>query len=133
MAVNGPIKVNFYEVFPHGLLAVGSVQQMADFDASTRENKVQARDKDTGQPIYTIDVLDCDPEARERTFKVKIIADREPVLPEALPGAPVRPLVLEGLTVTPYLKDVGNGRQRIAYSLKATGMGAPKSNSTRAA
>ena len=31
------------------------------------------------------------------------------------------------MTVTPYLKDVGNGRQRIAYSLRATGMVSPKS------
>ena len=125
MSVQGPFKVNFHEVFPHGLLAVGAVQPMADFDASTREKKVQARDRDTGIPIYTFDAMDCDPEARERTFKVKIVADQEPVLPAAIPGAPVRPVVLEGLTVTPYLKDVGNGRQRIAYSLRATGLAAP--------
>jgi hypothetical protein len=32
---------------------------------------------------------------------------------------------LDGLTVTPYQKEVGNGRQRIAYSLRATGMSTP--------
>jgi hypothetical protein len=58
------------------------------------------------------------------------------VPPEAIAGAPVRPVVLEGLTVTPYLKDVGNGRQRIGYSLRATGMAAPRagrSTETKAA
>ena len=36
---------------------------------------------------------------------------------------PVRPVVLEGLTVTPYIKD-GN-RPRIAYSLRCSGLAAP--------
>ena len=68
--------------------------------------------------------MDFDPEARERTFKVKIIAPEQPVPPDALPGTPVRPVVLEGLTVTPYIKE---GKfPKIAYSLRATGLAAPK-------
>jgi hypothetical protein len=49
----------------------------------------------------------------------------QPVPPDGLEGLPVRPVVLEGVTVTPYLKEVGNGRTRIAYSLRASGMHAP--------
>ena len=120
----------FEEVFPHGLGVVGAVAPMADFDASTRENRVQARDKDTGLPVWVVDVIDFDPDARERTFKVKITADIEPVVPPVVAGTPVRPVVLEGLTVTPYLKEVGNGRQKIAYSLRAAGMAAPRQRST---
>jgi hypothetical protein len=97
-----------------------------DFDASTREKRMQAREKDSGLPVWSVEVMDFDPEARDRTFKVKIAAPVQPVPPEALAGAPVRPVVLEGLTVTPYLKDVGNGRQRIGYSLRATGLAAPR-------
>src|SRR3954447_1181037 len=125
MAVQGPFKVEFGELFPHGLGVVGAVGPVVDFDASTKERKVQARDKDTGLPVWSVDVMDFDPDARERTFKVKIAAPVQPVPPEALDGLPVRPVVLDGLTVTPYLKDVGNGRSRIAYSLRAAGMHAP--------
>jgi hypothetical protein len=69
--------------------------------------------------------MDFDPDARERTFRVRIAAAVQPVPPSAIEGAPVRPVVLEGLTVTPWLDDRG-ARPRIAYSLKATGMAAPK-------
>ena len=46
MAISGPIKVECGEVFPFGLGIVGSVAPLADFDASTKDNRVQARDKD---------------------------------------------------------------------------------------
>lgn len=124
--MQGPFKVEFNEVFPHGCGVVGEVAAMVDFDASTKEHRVQAKDKDTGVPVWTVDVMDFDPEARERTFKVKITAPVQPVPPEQANGIPVRPVYLENLTVTPYLKDLGNGRQKIAYSLRASGMASPR-------
>lgn len=142
MAVQGPFKVACEELFPYGLGVVGIVAELSDFDASTRENKVQSRDKDTGLPVWVVDVIDFDPEARERSFKVKISADVEPVMPPAVAGSPVRPVVLEGLTVTPYLKEMGTDRRtnqqrvKIAYSLRASGMAAPRqqrSTDTKAA
>ena len=124
MAVQGPFKVECGALFPHGLGVVGEVSSLDDFDAITGENRVQARDKDTGLPMWSVDVMDFDPAARERTFKVKIAADTPPVPPEAVAGTPVRPVVLEGLTVTPYIND---GKfPKIAYSLRATGLAAPK-------
>ncbi|GAB3920009.1 hypothetical protein GCM10011575_35720 [Microlunatus endophyticus] len=126
MSVQGPFKVECGEVFPHGVGVVGAVAPLIDFDRSTPENRVQARDKDTGLPVWTVDVMDFDPEARERTFKVKIAAEVQPVPPDAIDGVPVRPVQLDGLTVTPYQKEVGNGRQRIAYSLRAAGMSTPR-------
>ncbi len=126
MSVQGPFKVELNEVFPHGCGVVGEVAAMVDFDASTKEHRVQAKDKDTGVPVWTVDVMDFDPEARERTFKVKITAPVQPVPPEQANGIPVRPVYLENLTVTPYLKDLGNGRQKIAYSLRASGMASPR-------
>jgi hypothetical protein len=113
-------------VFPLGVGVVGAVAPLVDFDRSTKESKVQQLDKESGERVWVVDVMDFDPEARERTFKVKIVAPVQPVPPEAIPGAPVRPVLLEGLTVTPYLKDVGNGRQRIAYSLRASNLAAPR-------
>lgn len=124
MPVQGPFKVECGELFPHGLGVVSAVSSLDDFDASTRENKVQAREKESGLPMWSVDVMDFDPDARERTFKVKIAAAVQPVPPETIAGTPVRPVVLEGLTVTPYIKD-GN-RPRIAYSLRAAGLAAPR-------
>lgn len=126
MGVQGPFKVECGEVFPYGVGVVGAVEPMADYDRSTPENRVQARDKDTGLPMWSVDVMDFDPEARERTFKVKIAAEVQPVPPDAVDGVPVRPVLLEGLTVTPYQKEGGFGRMRIAYSLRATGLAAPR-------
>ena len=125
MAVQGPIKVTCADLFPHGLGVVGAVSASDDFDASTKERRVQARDKESGLPLWVVDVMDFDPEARERTFRVKIAAAVQPVPPSAVEGVPVRPVVLEGLTVTPWLDDRG-ARPKIAYSLKATGLAAPR-------
>jgi hypothetical protein len=125
MAVQGPFRVDFGDLFPYGLGVVGAVAPLVDFDASTKDRKIQARDKDTGLPVWTVDVMDFDPEARERTFKVKFATPVQPVPPEALEGLPVRPVILEGVTVTPYIKEVGANISKIAYSLRATGMHAP--------
>ena len=131
MGVQGPFRVACGEVFPLGVGVVGAVAPLVDFDRSTRENRVQQRDRDTGMPVWVVDVMDFDPEARERTFKVKIVAEVQPVPPSVLEGTPVRPVVLEGLLVTPYMKEVGNGRSKIAYSLRAEGMASP-ARATRA-
>jgi hypothetical protein len=110
-------------VFPFGVGMVGEVLEQNDFNASTRENPVQARDKDTGLPVWLVEVIDFDPQARTKTYRVKVVAEVQPVPPEALPGAPIRPLALEGLTVTPYIAD--GSRPKIAYSLKCTALVAP--------
>ena len=132
MAIQGPFKVECGDVFPHGVGIVGAVTQLVDFDRSSKENKVQQLDKDSGVPVWTVDVMDFDPDARERTFKVKIVAAVQPVPPDVIAGAPVRPVLLEGLTVTPYLKSLGKdqrtGQERfkIAFSLRASGLAAPR-------
>ena len=76
-------------------------------------------------------MIDADPEARQRTVKVKVAAEYQPVLPSPAPGSPFTPVEFEGLTATPYV-DTGrcqgqNGKcgARQAYSLKATGVRAP--------
>jgi hypothetical protein len=136
MAVQGPFKVDCGELFSHGLGTISEVSALDDFDKSSRENRVQARDKESGLPLWQVEVLDFDPEAREKTFRVKIASAVQPVPPEAIAGAPVRPVVLEGLTVTPYIKEVPNPKfgkvpgapatlPRIGYSLRCTALVAP--------
>jgi len=126
MAIRGAIPMKHDVVFPHGCFVVGEVEAMRDFDRSTREQAVQATDRDTGELVWTVDVVDADPEARERTVRVKITAPVQPVPPETAPGLPFRPVEFEGLTVTPYVTTTASGRSKLAWSFRATEMRAPK-------
>ncbi len=126
MAITNKIPVRFGDVFPHGAFVVGEVEPVRDFEKSTRERPVQSTDRDTGMPVWSVSVLDPDPDARKdaKTITVKILAPVQPVPPEAAPGLPIRPVEFDGMTVTPYLNENG-GRARVAYSFRATGMRAP--------
>ncbi|MHA6780302.1 plasmid replication, integration and excision activator [Pseudonocardia saturnea] len=128
MAINGKFKVNHNDVFPHGAYVVGDVEPVRDFERSTRERPVQATDKETGQLVWSVSVLDPDPDARKdaKTVTVKISAPVQPVPPgEIAAGLPFRPVEFDGLTVTPYLNENG-GRARVAYSFRASAMRAPQ-------
>jgi hypothetical protein len=81
MAIAGGIKADCGDVFPHGLGVITEVAPLADFNASTKDNRVQARDKDTGLPMWQVEVLDFDEHAREKTYRVKIAAAVQPVPP----------------------------------------------------
>jgi hypothetical protein len=113
-------------VFPHGCFVVGEVAPQRDFDKSTREQAVQAVDRDTGELVWVVDVIDADPDAREKTLRVKLTAPVQPVPPETAPGVPFRPVEFDGLSATPYVATTASGRGRLAWSLRATAMRAPK-------
>jgi hypothetical protein len=121
MALQGPIPVEFGHVFPHGVFAAGGFEAVRDFDASSGDRFVQSKDKTTGLPLWAVEVIDADPEARTKTVKIKVAAQAEPVLPAAPAGLPFVPVEFTGLTGTPYVNQAG----RLAYSLKATGLRAP--------
>ena len=124
MALQGPIPIQFHQVFPHGCYAVGEVEPVKDFDASTGERFVQARDKQTGELVWQIAVMDADPslKAAQKTVAVKILSPVPPTPPALVPGVPFTPVEFDGMTVTPYV----NGSGRLAYSIKATGMHPPR-------
>jgi hypothetical protein len=104
---------------------VGEVQAMRDFDRSTKDQAVQAVDRETGLLVWVVDVVDADPEARERTVRVKLVAPVQPVPPAAADGVPFRPVEFDGFTATPYVATTASGRGRLAWSLRATAMRAP--------
>ena len=106
---------------------------MRDFDRSTKEQAVQAVDRDTGVLVWTVDVVDADPEARDRTVRVKLLAPVQPVPPAAIEGAPFRPVEFEGLTATPYVQTTASGRSRLAWSFRASGMRPPARAAAKAA
>lgn len=122
----GPFEVPFDVLFPHGGLLHGGVNPMRDFEKSSGDRFVQALDKHSGLPVWTVDFIDSDPEAREKSHRVKVAAKVQPVPPEALPGLPLRPVELEGLSFTPYVNDRG----RVTYSFRATGLRAPTAKTT---
>ena len=121
MALQGPILVEFGRFFPDGAYIAGPIEKLRDFDRSKGDRVVQQLDKNTGLPLWTVDVIDADPQARQRTVKVKVAAEHQPVLPAPPAGSPFTPVEFTGLMVTPYVNDA----TRLAYSLKATGARAP--------
>jgi hypothetical protein len=127
MALQGPIPVEFGTVFPDGAYAAGAFEAVRDFDASSNGRFVQSKDKATGYPLWVVEVIDADPQARNRTVKVKVAAEFQPVLPNGPAGSPFVPVEFTGLTVTPYVNQNG----RLALSLKASGVRAPGRNAGR--
>ncbi len=121
MSIQGSIPVEFGVVFPSGAYAAGAFEPVRDFDASTGEKFVQSSDKASGLPLWAIEVIDPDPQARTRAVKVKVAAQVQPVVPAPPPGSPFTPVEFTGMTVTPYVSQAG----RLAYSLKATGIRPP--------
>lgn len=140
MAVQQRMRVPFDDVFPAGAYIVGEVEAVEDFDqiqaakAAGREpGDVQMRDKVTDKRVWQVRVVDADPEARKGQTEqtVKISADVQPVPPPHLDSLPFRPVVFDNLTVTAWIDD-SRSRPRIAWSLRAQGMSAPKQNGSAA-
>jgi hypothetical protein len=121
MAVQGPIPVEFGQVFPRGVFAAGTFEAVRDFEASKGGRFVQSKDKVSGLPLWVVDVIDADTTARDKTARIKVASSDQPVLPAAPVGMPFVPVEFTGLTVTPYVNQAG----RLAYSLKATGVRVP--------
>jgi hypothetical protein len=119
MAIGRHIPVNMDQVFPSGAYAVGGVEQVIDFDASTPDQRVQAHDRDSGLPVWAVSVFDADPDARTKIVRVKIAARNPPVLPQAPAGSPFPAVSFEGLTATGYV-DTSGSRPRLAWSFRAT-------------
>ena len=115
--------VSMGEVFPHGVYAL-VVEQAMDFNEKTRA-RVPAKDKQSGELVWTVTCMDRDPEARSKEVRVKVSAPVMPVLPEEMvPGSGIRTVDFTGLTITPYIEEPrgGMGRARLAYSYRATGV-----------
>ena len=73
MAMQGQIPVEFGMVFP-GAYAAGGIEMVRDFDRSSGDRVVQQADKHTGLPLWVVEVIDAQEDARQRTVKVKIAA-----------------------------------------------------------
>jgi hypothetical protein len=138
MAVNGGTRfpIQHDEVFPKGALVM-SVEPIMKFQNAEDRARGKApepeTDKDTGQRLWAVMVIDQAAERKaDAVITVKIAAPVQPVPPEAIPGTDLRPVIFEGLTVTPWLDDKAcrpgpagdehRCRARLGYSLRAKGM-----------
>jgi len=124
MAIKGGMRfpVRFEEIFPSGLVMGPDtvVSKVQDFEKRGKADD-QDIDKQTNQRVWAVRVMDLDPdlEGRSREVVIKISAPHQPVSPV---GA-FQQVEFDGLTVTPWVNDKG----RMQYSIRATGMHAPKS------
>ena len=132
MAMHGQIPIEFAMVFPDGAYAAGGIEMVRDFERSTADRLVQQTDKETGLPLWVVEVIDAQEDARQRTVKVKIAAQVQPVLPSPAPGSPFTAVEFDGMTATPWVDSSrcsGDGKHkcaaRLAYSFKAAGVRAP--------
>lgn len=123
MSVPKWLKVSHHQVFPHRAFVVSDVTPVIDYERSTRENKIQATDRDSGVPLWQVEVLDGDPSAskRARTLTVKFATSTQPERPPNPSGMPFTPVVFEELAVLPYVDRSGEAG-RIAWSFRAAGM-----------
>jgi hypothetical protein len=137
MAMETRFAVSESEAFPYGVFAfvTTEVEPVRDFEKSTKDNPVQQRDKDTGFPLWSFDVLDQDGRGKNAVVSVKIVSDTAPTLPPVPPGSPIRPVSFEGLTATAYVDQqrcTGKGGRdhrcgaKLAWSFRATGITPPK-------
>jgi len=143
MAIQRQISVDHDEVFPRGAWLVSAVQPVRDYDRSSREVTVQEVVRDeAGQPVlvdgepqlvWQVEILDGDEDVtgESKKVKVKIVSVRRPVPPPATSGTPFRPVVLVGLSVSPWLNrdrcrvELGKAHRcgaRQAWSYYATGL-----------
>lgn len=120
MAIQNAIPVDFAAFFPAGAFMVGEVERVIEW-TDDGQQAGQQHDKATGKPMWTVRVIDADPNARkgQGEVSVKIASAIEPTAPPEMNGLPFRPVVFDGLSVTPYVKE-GGGRPRVAFSLRAT-------------
>jgi hypothetical protein len=124
----------FDYAFPHGCLLLG-VEPATDFERRGQGDD-QLRDKDTGERVWLVKVMDLDPEAGRfggtKEVKVKVAAAQQPVPPPTtIPGYP--PMVeFTDITLTPYVDSQrckgtsAKCRARLAWSIRATGMTEPQ-------
>ena len=128
MAMQRRMQVEHSEAFPHGAYVVGEVRPVSDFNAQPRSDgsRPQATDPESGLPVWSVPVLDADPEAgkRDKTVTVKVSAKVQPVPPENRTGTPFTLVEFSGLTATAWIDDNGS-RPRLAWSLRATGITEP--------
>jgi hypothetical protein len=123
--------VDFDEWFPQGLYLVGEITPVTEYQSQedkARNRPIRPRvDEVTGRPLFRGTFADPSAEKdREKSVTVEFACAHQPVPPAAVAGLPFRPVVLEGMTVTPRAETSGQAKW-LTWTIRATGMTAPSS------
>ena len=123
------LPADFDEWFPQGLYLVGDITPVTDYQSAedkARNRPVRPRiDEVSGLPLFRGTFADPSAEKdRDKSVTVEFACAHQPVPPEAIPGAPFRPVVLESMTVAPRAEASGQAKW-ITWTIQATGMKAP--------
>ena len=123
------LKADFDEWFPEGLYLVGEIQVVTEYQSAedrARNRPVRPRvDEVSGLPLFRGTFADPSAEKdREKSVTVEFACTHQPVPPPAVPGVPFRPVVLEGMTVTPRAEASGQAKW-ITWVIRAMGMSTP--------
>lgn len=128
MAATSRIPVEFGAVFPQGVLVL-SVDPVNDFEKERSGTQdPQERDKDTGQRLWAVSVMDPTAPPKQREITIKVPAEQQPVPPNGI----MHPAEFEGLVVIPWVEDGrrrpdgSTGRSRIKFAYRAAGFRAAK-------
>jgi hypothetical protein len=119
-------EVAFDDVFPQGLYLVGEITPVTEYQSQedkARNRPVRPRtDEISGLPLFRGTFADPSAEKdRDKSVTVEFASQVQPVPPAAIPGAPFRPVVLEGLTVQPRAEASGQAKW-ITWVVRAAGM-----------
>ena len=111
--------VSMAEVFPHGVYAMAVEQAMEMNERNGQRVTAPAKDKQTGETVWTVTVMDRDPEARTKEVKVKVLGGLMPMLPgEIVAGTGLHAVDFVGMSCTPYIAEGAPGRKsRLALML----------------
>lgn len=126
--------IAFDELFPEGAYLMGDIQPLVEYQSQedkARNRPIRPRiDELTGKRIYRATIADPSAEKeRDKSITVDIVADVQPVAPEAVGGLPFRPVILDGLTVQPRAEASGQAKW-ITYVFRATGLRAADAPAT---
>ena len=129
---NVRLSADFDEWFPEGLYLVGEIVPVTEYQSQedrARNRPVRPRiDEVTGLLLFRGTFADPSAEKdREKSVTVEFAAKVQPVPPPAVAGVPVRPVVLEGMTVQPRAETSGQAKW-ITWVIRAAGMAAPASS-----
>lgn len=129
MAMPKKMQLTTEQVFPAGAFVVGEVEPVRDYDAPAPPKGVdrpQKRDQETGLMVWTVPILDADPEAKknQKTVNVKILSATQPVPPVNTSGMPFIPVEFTDLEVGYYVKTEGDF-SRLEWTFMARGMSEP--------
>ncbi len=137
MAVSGRIPVRHEDVFTQPVM-LASVDPVKDFEKDrAKVEDPQERDKETGQRLWAVSVIDWSAPAGHREIKIKMAADQQPVSS----GGIGQPVEFEGLQVVPWVDgrgcksrpDARDCKGRVAIAYRAAGFRSSKPSAKAAA